>query len=257
MRRLIIIVLGAGVLLRCSLLFTFQGYEGTDAANEGGTLDCDGAIFCDDFDNPNRASVQDKWTRLNGPSSTLGGTIEISDANAVSPPSAFHVKLPAEAPDASNYGTLSLDVTTPASGTLTVDYDWLLIYDPTSYGTNDYGNSFEIATFATYQGATGFGNVPNMTFAYYPRLLDGGNAPVQTVHFLGNLTGAWHHFHVEMTFRQAGRMFVAVDGVTAFEDTNVALCGATIPTTVTLTFGVVLTRQTGVTETFYDNVVIH
>jgi hypothetical protein len=272
MRRATAVLVGLG-LAGCSLAFPLDGYEGRDAgAGDGGaspsggdatseagdaTPDsgawCDGARFCDDFDDPARGSVLGKWSSVTSPA--RGGLIEISNARAKSPPNALHVSLPAQAQGESNAALLQIDVPLAGSSAVALDFDLFLVYEPSSYGGDAYGNTLDVIP-AGYSGAIDFGGWSTVEYSYYPRQPDGTNVATSTKHQLGRLSGGWHHIRIDATFRAAGRIALAVDQAPAFDDENVAMSGTTPPSLVSFTFGLGLSGQAGATETFIDNVQI-
>lgn len=232
----------------------FASEAAPDAGGGDAGFVCPG--FCDDFDDRTTSALQGAWTSFQPPTS---GSARITDAQAKSPPNSAFFTLPAQEAGAPTHvcwlgETLQLG----AGRSVRVELDFSLAYTPAGYGTHDFSNMFSVAIDATYAGAVGFGAFSSASYAYFPFLPDGGYASQQTVHDLGDLRsppGSWHHFRLDETFDpSAGRVAVAVDGNTVFDDTNVATVPPSPPSTVTFSIGLSSTRQTGAVAIYFDDV---
>jgi hypothetical protein len=248
----------------CSLLFNVDGYEGSPTshadgnagdAGDGATPDsCPG--FCDDFDDRSSPNVQGAWTAFQPPAT---GIAEITGAQYKSPPHSAHFSLPRQS-TGTNVATLGLTQSLPPSHAFAVDFDFTVTYTPSEFAMYSFANTFNVAAGTDYAGAVGLGDTADGSYAYFPFEPDGGMAATQTTHNLGviqSAPGSWRHLHFEETFdSSSGRVYLALDGTTSFEDTGVDTLPASNPTTVGFTIGVGATGQTSAVDLYVDNVQI-
>jgi hypothetical protein len=233
-----------------------EGPEPSDAGDSGDSAPPDScADFCDDFDD-RTSNLQGAWTSFTPPTS---GIAEITSAHYKSPPHSAHFSLPQQS-GGTNATTLALTRSLPASHAFAVDFDFTVTYTPSQFAMFAFANTFDVAAGTDYAGATGLGTTADGSYAYFPFEPDGGTAAKQTTHNLGvveSVPGTWRHFHFEETFDpNVGRIYLALDGTTAFEDTGVDTLPASMPTTVAFAIGPSLTGQTSAVDLYVDNVQI-